>query len=279
VAIDNPLDQAQAQLAAEERDRSLALGVLASASIFVRAFRALTTAVASGNPAELLDTLKGYAESRAAENVRYLLEIVISEVRAQSERFSELDRRQQEYLDRDWPGLLLDTERKARATRAQEKVGRLARIVSSAAFEDPPAPPDRTEELLRIATNLDELDVRILTVLVNGQRLGFTPEFGRVNDDAANNYWGHGDSLYHGGPGAVTKQFGESAISTRLGVSEGELQSVCAKLQSFGLVIPVERNQFTNFKGTVPYAVLARGIEFVDAIRSHVASELNEGKS
>jgi hypothetical protein len=85
---------------------------------------------------------------------------------------------------------------------------------------------------------------------------------------AANHFWRYGDSRDREGPGAIEQGNGESAVSTQLGISEGELQSICAKLQSFGLVIPVERDRFKNFQGTIPHAVLARGLEFVDAIRS-----------
>jgi hypothetical protein len=173
-----------------------------------------------------------------------------------------------EYLDRDWPQLFLDAERRARETRGRERIARIAKILTAAAHTDPPPLPDKTEELIRVAAVLDDLDVRVLAVLVDGQRRGFTPGFGRVNEKAANHFWRHGDSVHQGGSDGAEKGLGESAVSKLVGISEGELQSVCAKLQSYGLVVPVERDRFINFQGTIPYAVLARGFDFVDSIRS-----------
>jgi hypothetical protein len=46
------------------------------------------------------------------------------------------------------------------------------------------------------------------------------------------------------------------------------LDSICAKLESFGLVTKTERNVNLISDNPTPYAVLQKGVDFIDYIRS-----------
>jgi hypothetical protein len=76
------------------------------------------------------DALSAEAADISAENSRYLLSIVIDEVKRLSDASDQLSKEHQEFLDRDWIRLLVDADLKARATRARERVERIARILS-----------------------------------------------------------------------------------------------------------------------------------------------------
>jgi hypothetical protein len=170
MAIDIPLDQALEQVAAEDRQRSP----------FAKAILAISAAVVSGDVGGAVHALKTLGEGVGQDRAEYLLGLVIPEVNRLAERFDLLEKQRQEYLDRDWPQLFFDAERRARETRGRERIARIAKILTAAAHTDPPPLPDKTEELIRVAAVLDDLDVRVLAVLVDGQQRGFTPGFGRV---------------------------------------------------------------------------------------------------
>lgn len=50
--------------------------------------------------------------------------------------------------------------------------------------------------------------------------------------------------------------------------SQGEMDSRCAKLESFGLVSRTERNVNVLASDPTPYALLQTGLDFVDYIKS-----------
>jgi hypothetical protein len=267
VAIDSPIDQALSQIEAERRDTNPAIERFVSTRPFLRFAAAAVGAFARGSLAELVSTIHDFTDALSKDRSEYLLGVVVTEIRDLTERFESLERSHQEYLDRDWPGLLLDAERKARETRTRQKIERIGKIAGNAARS--PEPLDKTEELMRIAMALDDSDVQVLAELVRGQRVGFDPELGGVPGELVNNYWRSGSATPDAGPSLRPKRPGRiSAVANRLDIPEGELQATCAKLQAYGLVVQVERNNVKVGLGAVPYSVLARGFEFIDSIKS-----------
>jgi hypothetical protein len=118
---------------------------------------------------------------------------------------------------------------------------------------------DETEETMRVAMDLADDDIRVLAELARGQKDSLDEASGRVNQEAANNYWRSG----------IAEQLTDGkSPAARLGMSKGEMQSHCAKLQAYGLIIQVPRNDMKLPLGIVRYSVLRRAVEFVDAIRS-----------
>jgi hypothetical protein len=248
MASDKPLDAIETQIRAEERtDLPLVPAVLLENLPWGigQAFRKFVAKQKDERGAAYLKTL--------SDELSYLGGKVESVARAQA-RFS----------DDDFRSLVLDAWQKAEEARTLRRIQQIARIIANAATAAKPDPRNVTEELTRIAMDLDDVDVRVLDELVRRQDTAFAPSSGRVNDEAANDFWrtGHAASRIPGSHDRFT------TFSERLDISEGELQSRCAKLQSFGLVVQVERRPDRNPPGIIPYAVLARGIEFVKAIKS-----------
>ena len=52
------------------------------------------------------------------------------------------------------------------------------------------------------------------------------------------------------------------------GMGENEIQSICAKLQSFGLATRIERNDFKLGPSEIPYALMQKGKDFIGYIQS-----------
>jgi hypothetical protein len=247
MAIDNPLDQALAQIEAEKRDTNPAIEHLVVARPFLRFMAAAAAALKVGNVGEAVSALKALADSFSRDRSEYLFGVVISELRVLSERFEHLDQAHQEYLDRDWPALFLDADKKARETRGREKIERIGRVVSGAAYS--PRPPDETEEFMRIAMSLDDRDVQVLKIICDLQGKMIRPETGRVRSYDAYSSWG------------VVCSGARSS-----GILQGELDSICGKLESFGLITRGEKH--TNLIGDepTPFALLLRGGAFLETV-------------
>ena len=159
--------------------------------------------------------------------------------------------------------LRADGLQKAERTRSKDRIARIAKILANAAVRGSSRPADLTEELMRIAMDLDDEDVRVLAELVNGQRDQLQPGVGRVDHESANNYWRSG----------VAREFRgiDGGPAVRLRITEGKLQSHCAKLQGFGLIVQVPPNPMKISAGVVPYSVLQMALDFVDGVQSRNA--------
>jgi len=59
------------------------------------------------------------------------------------------------------------------------------------------------------------------------------------------------------------------------GFVQGEIDSVCAQLESFGLVSRAEHNVNVLADDPVPYALLGKGLDFIGYIKS--AAEADPG--
>ena len=267
--IDDPQRALEAQIEAEERAQSpLTRYIPGIADVFA----ALPTEVS----AKLLAKGAAWFIRKAQDDRRQALtDVLSSELRWVKDKLREVTEEHARFVQEVFPELVLDAFEKAEQTRSRERIDRIGRIVANAAVSGPAKPADTTEELSRIAMALDDSDVRVLTELVSGQRDSFEPSLGSVPGELVNNYWRSGEKATHETPASTRSQKGGmlSGVAIRLGIPEGDLQARCAKLQAFGLVVQVERNQTKNGPGTLPYAILTRGIEFVDAIRSLADSE------
>ena len=206
-----------------------------------------------------------------------MIDVLGSELRYVKDRLQHLTDEQVRFIREELPALVLDALDKVERTRARDRIARIGIILAHSIVDNPVEPTDTIEELTRIAMSLEDGDVAVLVELVRGQRPAFSATIGRVDDESANNYWASGDhaknapSQYELDERTVRSKVG--TVAQRLQITEGELQSRCAKLQSHGLIMQAERNKFKNPVGLVPYTVLTRGIEFVDAIHSFAGSE------
>lgn len=256
--IDSPLDQAELVLANEQRARS---PFLSNVSRFFSLCSSLGSTVAALDAGQLgtamfeaANSVQGLSEILADDHTAYLLGIVIPEMRRLADEFASLSVEQRAFLNQDWLALMVDANRKARQTRCRERVRRIAQILCNAADAIPSPKPDYTEELLRIAMYLDNGDVVVLREAVRLQGKLIEPGRGKSAQWDAVQSWRRGKW-------------------DDLGVSEGEMDSICAKLQSFGLVVRMEEVQSQNVSTVVrnDWMLLQRGFDFVQAIKAKEA--------
>jgi hypothetical protein len=288
VAIDDPQSTLEDQLAAEERAASpLARFVPRIAEVL----EALPLEVTPLGPVKsIVQIASRFIKKEEEERKTILMDTLLAELRwlkDQHETTKEQVRVVQDqqraageevrFWQEQFPGLVLDALQKAEQTRSRERLKRMACVLAHAAKDGPAKAADLTEELTRVAMSLDDVDVRVLGELVWGQRGSFNSFLGSVPGEPVNDYWRTAEPInnmrstnpFQPQPDPAWRGEGRlSGVAKKLDISEGDLQATCAKLQSFGLLAQVERNPAKTAQGTQPYAVLARGIAFVDAIKS-----------
>ena len=164
-------------------------------------------------------------------------------------RFDVLDQKQREFLNTEWPRLLVDGQRRARVVRAQERVKRIAMILSNAAQQQSPSAADEIEEMMRIATELSDREVLALKLMA---------------ESASGSLWADRLSLYH------AWELWKRVPWRANGFSDSDVESVCSKLASFGLIarldIPSNQNIQTNVHNG--YELLQKALTFLRFVRS-----------
>jgi hypothetical protein len=138
--------------------------------------------------------------------------------------------------------IALDVLRRAERTRAKKRVRRLGAILVRAAEVGPQGGADYAEEMMRIAMELAERDVAVLMALCAAQEAFVNS--GVIQREQVNEAWRHR-------PPRIP------------GMGENEIQSICAKLQSFGLATRIERNDFKPGSSEIPNALLQKGLDFI----------------
>jgi hypothetical protein len=264
MAIDDPLDQARSLVQSDERQRSPAVEWVRTAAPFIACLAEAARAWESGNIVDALKTfssgVKAVSEAFSDSNSQYLYSLVIPEFQKLCRRFDEIEERHRTFLRMDWLSLLADADRKARATRGEERIRRIASILCNAAEAGPSQTAADAEEMMRVAMSLDDNDILVLRWLCDGLKDRFSITTGRVDHESVNSFWGQVDQ--HGN----TRSLGEPAVPGNL--SLGDLMSACAKLQAFGLVVQVGQNDMKVSPATLPYGPLRKGYDFLRYVRS-----------
>lgn len=166
-----------------------------------------------------------------------------AEIKRLSDRNPEVFEKRAEVMGE----LLLDAARKAERTRAIERVKRLGLILGNTVLEPKTPNADETEEMLRIAVDLNDRDVEFLGELIRieGQLLASREHIPRLD---AHNTWDHG--------------FWGSRV-------DPEIDSIFSKLESYGLVTriapPNNLNILADFQNR--YVLLKKGLRFNSLIR------------
>jgi hypothetical protein len=195
-----------------------------------------------------------WLDRQSTENLWELIRILAGELKyrgAQIEKLMQASEAHRKFVAEDLPGLVLDGMRRSEGVRARGRIKRLARILVRAAEVGRRDLADHAEEMLRIATVLDERDVLVLREIVRVQGTTIQNDIGRVKDYDAHR--------------AVRDIMG-SLIQA--GFLQGEVDGISAKLESFGLVSRAERNVNVLTDDPIPYALLQKGLDFVDYIKS-----------
>ena len=181
------------------------------------------------------------------ENTAYLLEATISKLQRLQIKIEKLSDEHRRFIEEQLPRLLLEAVSKAERTGSKERVDRLSRIVVHTVAQGPPADLEEVDEMLRVTVDLSSEDIDVLAMIYEVQgnelrRTQFLPE-----QNLANSTWRELQSKH--------PLFKSSKI-----------HSICAKLQSLGMVAQVERISTTLDLTSIPYAVLEKGAHYLEAI-------------
>ena len=201
------------------------------------------TALLHGDITQAVDLFAGCQDALESGRSEYLLQCVVEDLKWLRDKVNQISEGQAKYLSTDWVALLMDADRKARATRAKERIKRIARIVCSSVRADPLPPPDRTEEMMRIATELSDEDVLVLRAVAEA--------------------WDHYQHL----PAQAMHTLAMPAIR---GIPGESVLGICGKLQSLGLIANPEQHAKALRNGSYPegggFVPLERAEAFLRAI-------------
>src|SRR5437899_5538405 len=216
MAIDDRIDAAESMIASDERQQAPSLARhLAEVAALLPPVKAVLGPV-PGLVSQWLDRHRN-------ENRDYMVEVLKDEVRQLRIDVDRLTGEQRRFYQEIYPSLLLDGLRKAENLRAKERIASIGKILGYAAEQGVARSPDYTEEMMRVAMDLDPIDVDVLVQVYQAQSRILSSSDGRVLMDEVNDAW--------------------RDMRPRIpGFRQGDLESVCAKLQSYGLVTRVERN-------------------------------------
>lgn len=181
------------------------------------------------------------------ENTAYLLDATILRLRAVEEQVKTLSDAHKQFIAEQLPLLLADAVSKSERTGSRERIDRLSLIVVHTVMEGPTADLEEADEMMRVTVDLTDADIDILAKIyaVQGaelRRTAFQPE-----TNLANNTWRE-------------LQSEDPVFKT------SEIHSVCAKLQSLGMVTQVSPIGTILDLTSIPYAVLRKGADYLEAI-------------
>lgn len=241
MAITDPVDALQQQFENEDRASNPVLSCLAR----------VASELGVPWPADkALGSIVGWLNRNRVERIELLVGAVIQKIKAQEECIQRLTTRTEQQRE-EWLGLVLDGMKKAENTRAKERIHRMAAILANSLILKPTPKADETEEMMRIAMELSDLEVKHLGELVRieGDSVG---NQGRIDRYNAWQRWEQGP-------------WGSNP--------NGELDSTFSKLESFGLVSrlapPNNQNLMADLQNR--FALLRKGLEFVRFAQSSFA--------
>lgn len=187
-----------------------------------------------------LGAIVNMLDRREASNREELLSALLTRVRENSSDLVRLTAQSEDharFFKEEFPGLVVEAVRRSETVRSKKRIRRFAAILTHSLEVGHKDGGDYVEEMLRIATELSDWDVKVLDAALRqfAKERAQTPE-------------------------------GENSIAARAwlrmqsGISGDELASIGAKLQSFGLTTRIE-----GITGdTNSYRVLERGKRFIE---------------
>jgi hypothetical protein len=175
------------------------------------------------------------------------LDVVILQVRRLEEQLRTLYKEHQDFVEIELPRLTLEAVARAEQTSSQERIERLGLVGVRSVLRGPSADSELPIEMLRVSVELSAADVQVLAQIYSVQgdelaRTGFLPE-----ENLANGTWKQLQAAY--------PLFRSS-----------EVHSICAKLQSLGLVTQVPRIPTMLDLTSIPYAILRNGAIYLDLV-------------
>lgn len=233
--IDDPLEAAMARVDADE-------------SMTGRVISTLEACAAAGMPlVNAASKLIGFVTHTRQENIEYLLEVVVSEVTRVRSQVEGLAKEHRHFIEQEFPKRLTEATARANETSSRPKIARMGIIVVHTTICQPTKASETVDEMLRVSVELTDEDVDILANIYSVQlrplgQMNFFP-----NPNVANETWKQLEKL---------PQFKSPKIF-----------GICAKLQSLGLIVQVQRIETVLGLESIPFALLVNGKEYIEAIR------------
>lgn len=238
---DNPIEVLRKQFEFEDLSRTPVSEML----VKVTKFMPLPSSLQS-----ILQKVNDKMNSDGVERIAIMLETVANVVIKHDQDISHLresqSAEQKKARESQEAGLIVDGARKATATRSLARVRRVGSILARAIIASAPPDEDEIEEMMRIATELTDVDVRYLGDLVSLQKRYLE---GRSHIERYTAY-----QSWESGP------WGSRVDPT--------LDSVFHKLESYGLVAAIAPNNTFNIMADIQtrFALLPKGKRFAELI-------------
>jgi hypothetical protein len=188
--------------------------------------------------------------AKRIENLEYLHGCMRDDLRDVAQEVEDQAAKHEAFYRDEIPPLLVDGFHRAETLRLKSKIERIGNILIHALVHGPGCAPETTEEMLRVAANLDDLDVEILRQIVEVQAPMLGPH-DALGMNVVNPLW-------------------KERRPTFASLSGGDLTSICHKLESFGLITRVDKrsDKFGPDEPAPPFGILRKGMRFAEfAIR------------
>ncbi|HLY98566.1 MAG TPA: hypothetical protein VKT33_05820 [Candidatus Angelobacter sp.] len=241
--IDNPIRAAKQVIRADERQLT---------SEFVnKAEKILGIMLPPAAP--FSHALESFVNKRKQENHDLLFQTVVEEVEKLLDRELKFSDDHKRWIREELTGLLLEGLNRAEQTRYRDRIIRLAKVIRHAISVGPAQPAEIATEMMRVVTELSEQDVTALNLMYKSQSDSIRHRAGRPEINEANSTWAQLEKQH---------EFFRSGA---------DVYSTCLKLQSFGLIMAMERIATILGLQSMPYALLPKGIQFIEYVKDEEA--------
>jgi glycine cleavage system protein P-like pyridoxal-binding family len=151
-------------------------------------------------------------------------------------------------VEEQFPRLLVEAVSKAERTGSKERIDRLSLIIVHTVVEGPTADLEEVDEMMRLTLDISDADIDVLGKIYAKQAQGLSFLKYMPDQNVANSTW-------------------KELEDTHPIFKSSEIYSICAKLQSFGLATQVPRIPTTLGLTSMPYAILKKGADYLEAIK------------
>ena len=183
-------------------------------------------------------------QKNSKDNLNYLFESLVEDVAridVRLEAFESVSKAERDALD----GLISEAVARAAEAKSKDRVRRVARILANAFRSGPKENYEIERELIDAAVQIAESDAAILGVIMKHQGAIVKGTQGIADINAVNETW---------------KRMLEQNREFR----DPHIHVSCARLQSQGLVVRMERISTTLNLATNPYSLTTFGVQFCE---------------
>ena len=203
-------------------------------------------ALGAGDVSEAIGLMDKIHSSSEADTSAHLFKCVVEDLKCLHKKVKLSEQQTADFVE-----LLFDADRKARQTRAKNRIKRIANVLTASMGMSPIPSPDETEEMTGLAVELSDQDVLVLKALQETQQ------------------------RYESNGGRVTPNLSLASVP---GLSPEVVLSTCGKLLSLGLIADPQQRATSLGVASYPrgggFMLLERGLRFLKFIESPPAPKL-----